>query len=161
MFRKLLGSNEPQATLARSLQEQELKTLANMEAWGLGRTDRWDADQDTGQIKFSNVDGFAVTADLQMIGSFNSDEGTWLWSWANPSIAPKLTQAARMARAFGEKYKLNQFIERKIECSHDDPWRFTAVGLHLFGGAGSYRGPASDSLFFFMTFGAVTVRQVH
>jgi hypothetical protein len=161
MFRNIFRSTEPDAVIARSMEELQLKTEANIAAWGLGSTDRWDVDFDTRKIKFSNADGYAVTADVQVIGSYNSDDGAWLWSWANPSTDAPLTQAALLARAFGEKYKLRQFTQRKIECSEADAWNFTAVGLHLFGSAGGYRGPASDSLFIFMTFGEVTIRRVH
>ena len=106
------------------------------------------------------VDGFTVTAPVQVIGSYSSDEGSWLWSWANPSVIEPLTQAARLARAFGETYELSEFTQRKIQCLEDDAWRFAAVGLHLSRSAGCYRGPAG-STFVFMTFGEVSIRKVH
>lgn len=160
MLRTLFEPREPEATLARSLEELHEKQRANMLAWGLGSTDRWDADLELGTIQFSNADGFTVTAPVQVIGSYSSDEGSWLWSWANPSVIEPLTQAARLARAFGETYELSEFTQRKIQCLEDDAWRFAAVGLHLSRSAGCYRGPAG-STFVFMTFGEVSIRKVH
>jgi hypothetical protein len=160
MFGKMFETKEPQATLARSLEELGLKQQANAAAWGLGSTDRWDADLEKGTIQFSNADGFTVTADVQVIGTYNSEDGTWLWGWDHPSVEEPLAYAAKLARAFGEKHRLNQFTTRTIRCSQEDAWQFTAVALHLSGGAGSYRGP-SGSAFVFMTFGEVTIRRTH
>jgi len=160
MPRSLFGAKEPGATLARSWEELLLKQQANTEAWGLGNFDRWDADLDLGVIRFSNGDGFVVTADVQVIGTYNSDDESWLWGWDHPSVSPPLARAAQLAHEFGRKHRLSQYTTRRLRCSQDDAWQFTAVALHLSEGAGSYRGP-SGSTFAFMTFGEVTVSKAH
>ena len=63
---------------------------------------------------------------------------------------------ARSCRAFGEGHALAEFTTRKIACSEEEAWRFTAVALHLSEGVGAYRGPAGTTLVF-MTFGTVTL----
>jgi len=40
-----------------SVEELALKTQAHKEAWGLGKIDRWDLSQDTGELVFSLPDG--------------------------------------------------------------------------------------------------------
>jgi len=46
------------STLQRmSVEELALKTQAHKEAWGLGKIDRWDLSQDTGEPVFSLPDG--------------------------------------------------------------------------------------------------------
>ena len=40
-----------------SVEELGLKTQAHKEAWGFGKVDRWDLNQDTGQLMFSFPDG--------------------------------------------------------------------------------------------------------
>jgi hypothetical protein len=160
MFKNLLGSKEPRATLTRSMEELKLKQQANTAAWGLGSTDRWDADLDRGTIQFSGPQGLVVTAPVQVIGTFNSNDSTWLWGWEHPSVSESLSHAARLARDFGEQYGLDQYTLRKVRCSQDDAWQFTAVALHLSEATGSYRGP-SGSTFAFMTFGEVTIRKIH
>jgi len=153
-------TGEPEATILRSLEEIQAKQQANMLAWRLGRTKRWDADLDIGQIKFSDPDGYQVVAPLQVIGSYNPEYGTWLWGWDHPSVDEPFAQAARAARRFGVQYGLARYTERLVHCSEDDAWEFTAVALHLWGGAGAYRGPGEES-YVFMTFGDVTIRRVN
>ncbi|MES2895277.1 MAG: hypothetical protein V4759_04540 [Pseudomonadota bacterium] len=160
MFRKLFGPREAQAALLRSVEEQKRKQQANALAWGLGSTDRWDVDLDLGTIQFSNAAGRVATSQVQIIGTYDSNEGIWLWGWANPSVSPPQAHAARLVRDFGEKYGLSDLTERMIHCSQEEAWQFTAIGLHLSGGAGSYRGPAG-STFVFMTFGEITIQRVH
>ncbi len=46
---------------------------------------RWDWDQGTGQLVFSNEGVAAVRADFQFVGSVSTRTNTWLWSWANES----------------------------------------------------------------------------
>jgi hypothetical protein len=159
MFRKP-SDREPEATFARSFEALQLQTARQMADWGLGKTDRWDADLETGIIKFSNADGFTVIAPLQVVGSYNSEDGTWLWGWDHPSVPGPLSRAAKLTLAFGLRYDLPQLIERKIECSEDDAWRFTALAFHLSGAAGAYRGQF-DQTGVFMTFGEVTVFQAN
>jgi hypothetical protein len=46
------------STLQRmSVEELALKTQTHKEAWGLGKIDRWDLSQDTGELVFSLHDG--------------------------------------------------------------------------------------------------------
>lgn len=147
------------AILAASLDELKLKERANIEAWGLGSTNRWDADLDTGFVKFSNTDGFTVTAPLQVVGTYDSTDGTFLWAWDHPSVPPALARTALLVRDFGDRHSLTRFTTRLVRCTEDEAWQFTAVGLHLSEAAGAYRGP-SGSTFVFMTFGEVTIRRV-
>ena len=108
MFKTLFGPKEPKATFVRSMEEMRLKTHANT-AWGLGSTDRWDADLELGTIKFSNADGYTVTAPVQVIGTYDSTWSEWLWGWDHPSVGQALAQDARLAREFGRRHKLEQF----------------------------------------------------
>src|SRR6185503_18904964 len=119
-LRNPLALEEPHATLARSWDEMLTKTQANTEAWGLGTTDRWDADLDLGVIRFSNSGGLSATADVQVVGTYNLEDETWLWGWDHPSVSPPLARAALLARAFGEKHGLAQYTTRLIHCSQDE-----------------------------------------
>ncbi|WP_309646055.1 DUF6882 domain-containing protein [Phenylobacterium sp.] len=131
---------EPEKTYARSWEELKLKQDFNAQTWGFGSMDRWDADLDLGTIKFSNADGFTVTGDVQIIGSYDTIGQTWLWAWTNPSVPPRLAHAAQAVRAFGEKHDILRYSEEHFSCSEDDAWRFTALGQFLTQAAGAYRG---------------------
>jgi hypothetical protein len=134
MFRKLFAPREPDATFKRSMDELELKQQINSETWGLGTAERWDTNLDEGLIWFTRKDGVVITAPLQVIGTYNTEDSTWLWAWDHPSISDTLAQAAKLARAFGEKHRLRPFTTRKIECSEYDagslqPWPCTYPAL--------------------------------
>src|SRR5687768_7920463 len=77
-----------------SIEELELKTDAHDEVWGLRKHHRWDLVQEVGDLVFSFDDGFRAVAPAQIIGSYNSEDQTWLWAWANPSIHEKLRKDA-------------------------------------------------------------------
>lgn len=147
------------AILAQSMEELKSKQRANTEAWGLGATDRWDADLERGFIKFSNADGFTVSAPVQVIGSYDTDDGTFLWAWDHPSCPEPLARTALMIRDFGDRHGLSRLTTAMIRCTEDEAWQFTALGLHLSGAAGSYRGPFG-SAYLYMTFGEVTIRHL-
>jgi len=158
MFKKLFGRTEAQATIAKSMEELRLKQATNSSVWGLGSTERWDADLEQGIIHFSGNDGTIVSAPVQVIGTLNSADGTWLWGWDHPSVKEPLAHAAMLCRSFGERHGLRRFTERKIACSEDEAWEQTAVALHLSEGQGPYRGPAGSTLVF-MTFGEITIQK--
>lgn len=158
MFRKLFGRNEAQVTIEKSMAELRLKQEVNSSVWGLGSTERWDADLEQGIIFFTGNDGIIVSAPVQVIGTLNTNDETWLWGWDHPSVKEPLAHAARLCRDFGQRNGLRRFIERKIACSESEAWEQTAVALHLSEGAGAYRGPAGSTLVF-MTFGEITVHQ--
>lgn len=165
MFRKLFNRNqdngktsgELELTFQRSMAELDLKQQACAELFGIGKADRWNVDLEAGVISFTTGERIAL-APVQVIGTMNTRDGTWLWGWDHPSVMGSVGDAARQCQAFGKVHGLREFTTRKIECSEDEAWRFTAVALHLSEGVGAYRGPSGGTLVF-MTFGAVTLRK--
>ena len=147
--------SEPDLTLVRSMADLQTKIDACVRMFGLGSGERWDVDLDAGFIKFTQHD-LVATAPVQVIGTFNAGDGTWLWGWDHPSVQPSLAHAAELCRDFGMRYDLGAFTQRKISCTHEDAWQFTAVASYLSGANGAYRGP-SGTTYVFMTFGTVTL----
>lgn len=146
----------PEQTIERAMNEMQLRTQAAINMWGLD-TASWAADLDEGTITFTNDEkNLVVTAPVQVIGSYNTEDGTWLWGWDHPSVDEPLGEFARRVRAFGEQHGMEELTTRKIHASMDDAWRFTALACHLGGGEGAYAGPA-DSARFLMVYGPVTI----
>ena len=146
---------EPDLTLNRSIAEMRLKTEAHVGTWGLDRAS-WAADLELGTIIFTNKKGLKITAPVQVIGTFNTKDSTWLWGWDHPSVSEPLAAHARLAHDFGEKYRLERYTTRKIVSTETEAWNFTALACHLAGAQGGYRGPAGTTLVF-MTFGEVSI----
>lgn len=168
MFKRLFGRSkrpveavltEPDLSLARSGPDLEIKSRAAQELWGFGNANRWDADLAEGTISFL-FDDKTVTAPVQVIGTYDSQRGSWLWGWDHPSVSHALGHDARRVQAFGETYGLQRLTTRTIACSEEDAWEFTALACYLGKSNGAYRAP-SGTTFVFMTFGTVTIEPLH
>ena len=115
----------------------------------------WHADLQKGVIRFTSATKM-VSAPVQVIGTYNTLDGTFLWGWDHPSVPEPLGADARLAHQFGALQKLPLFTTRKVECTEEQAWRFTAVALYLSGAQGAYRGPSGTTMVF-MTFGEMTI----
>jgi hypothetical protein len=142
--------------LDRSLEELRLKTAAHDRVWHLGDAN-WAVDQDLGSITFS-LPEMTATAPVQIIGTLNGNDETWLWGWDHPSVQPALRHHAQIVFDYGKKHGISDLITRMIPCTSDRAWEFVALACHLAGAQGAYRGP-SGSAFVFMTFGEVQLKK--
>jgi hypothetical protein len=97
-----------------------------------------------------------ATAPVQIIGTYNTLDGTWLWGWDHPSVLPPLQEHARRVREYGEQHGIESLTTRKLGCDENEAWEFTALACHLCEAQGAYRGPAGTALVF-MTFGEVSL----
>jgi hypothetical protein len=105
---------------------------------------------------FSTLGSPTVTAVVQIIGTYNTADGTWLWAWDHPDVLPTLRQHAQHVRAYGERHGLPQLTTRKFSCTEQEAWAFTAVACKLCNAQGAYRGATGD-VCVFMTFDDVRV----
>lgn len=143
--------------LARSAEDLRVKTAAHG-AWGFGREESWSLDQDTGEIVFALSGRKVARAPAQIIGTVNTLDNTWLWSWGNPSIDPSLTRDAQVMRDYGERHGVEFLTNRKFQASEERAWQLTALSVYLNNAQGGYRAPAGTALVF-ITFGQVQLSQ--
>jgi hypothetical protein len=139
--------------IQQSIEELRLKTAAHDATWHLGEA-TWNVDQDAGEIVFTAPNGIIATSSVQIIGTFNSLDNTFLWGWDHPSVEPPLRKHAKQVRAFGEQFNIKD--TRKLTCTEQDAWRFAAFACKICEAQGAYRGPAGTT-FVFMTFGEVSL----
>lgn len=147
-------SEPPDLVFARASSETALKGEVLKRLFGKEHYD-WSVDLEEGTIVFASATK-TVSAPVQVIGTYNTLDGTFLWGWDHPSVSEARGADARLARAFGERNRLPSFTQRKIECSEEEAWRFTAVALYLSGAQGAYRGPSGTTLVF-MTYGTLEI----
>ena len=157
-----LGQNETRlppdfATLQKvSMEELKLKTDGHRQVWGIDKSTRWDLSQDSGELVFSLLDGMKAVCPAQIIGSYNSEDHTWLWAWANPSIEDKLKVDAIKVRKYGEEHHIDQLTTRKWVGTEEDAWAMVALAVKLCGEQGAYSGPAGAT-YVFIVFGEVAL----
>lgn len=152
---KAIGDAEYRSLVERCMEELRLKTSAHAASWGLGSATKWAVDQNTGLITFTGPNVVA-TAPAQIIGTYNTQDGTWLWGWDHPSVKDNMAEHARRVYDYGEQLGLADITTRKLECSEDKAWELTALACHVCDAQGAYRGPAGTALVF-LTFGTVTL----
>lgn len=130
------------------------RTAAVHRDWGLGTADQWGLDQTTGLITWTFPDRTAVAA-AQILASYNSSAGTWLWACENPNILPALQIASREACDWLEANGHAHLTQPKIALTPDMAGTLTALATRIMKATGFYRGSgASDVL---ITFGPVTI----
>jgi hypothetical protein len=160
LFKKLFGQKdgdgetpEFKALLEGSMEGLRLQTEAHQGTWRLGKSERWDYSQDTGELVFTFPD-MVVHARAQIIGSFDSREGSWMWGWANTSIADSLTRDSVRVREYGEQHRIRRLTTPTWSGEEMDGWHMAALANRLCETNGVYRGPAGATFVFF-TFGEV------
>ena len=150
---------EPQLSydelVRRGMNELELKNAMHDRAFQISRA-AWNVDQDAGLIRFESPDGILAIAQVQIIGSYNTADGTWLWAWDNPSVNPSLAQLAGSMREYGQQNNLPELTTAKLECDQEHCWTFVAAAAAMTNAQGGYRGMAGETAVF-MTFGPVDV----
>ena len=78
-------------------------TAAHDGAWQLGQAD-WSVDQDVGTIEFTSPKGIRAVAPVQIVGTYDTEQRSWLWGWDHPSVAPALAADAKHVLAFGREH---------------------------------------------------------
>ena len=147
----------PDVLLARGMTLLQTMSQIHDDLFDLGTAD-WDADLDAGRITFTSKDKIAE-ADVQVIGTYNTADGTWLWGWDHPSVTPPCDAAAQTMLKYGRRHDREEITTRSIECDEDLCWNFTAMAAQLTGAQGAYRGPAGPAMVF-MTYGPPSVRAI-
>lgn len=137
----------------KALNHLRALTAAHDGTWRLAESE-WSVDQDAGTIVFTNSSGTQATAPVQIIGTYNTQDGTWLWGWDHPSVAPPLAEHAKRMLEYGREHSVAALTTRNFECSEDRCWELAAAACLICEAQGAYRGPAGAALAF-MTFGEV------
>jgi len=137
-----------------SMEELRLKTMAHQKGWGFGKAARWTLDQSRGDLVFTFDDGVVATCPAQIIGSFDSADGSWLWAWANPSINGSLQRDSLRVKDYGHEQQIDRLTAAEWSGTEEDAWAMAALACKLCEAQGVYRGPAGTA-FVFITFARV------
>jgi len=132
-------------------------TAAHDRTWSISECD-WEVDQETAAITFFHENGTIARAPVQIVGTYDTDDGTWLWGWDHPAVDEACSRDAKKLREYGLENAVPGLTTRKIECDEDDCWDFAALAVLICNSQGAYRGPSGSTLVF-MTFGEVQLSQ--
>ncbi|HEV7402610.1 MAG TPA: hypothetical protein VGO11_06790 [Chthoniobacteraceae bacterium] len=136
--------------LSARLAAYEEKQQNLREQYGLGTYDRWDYDQTTERLKFSDEAGrVVVEATVIPIGTWSVQSDTWQWAWANPSmVEPGRSRAAQLRGLFEATDGLDCFHAELFDCGEAQAWELAALAVDHLGAVGCYAGPAGPTIVF-------------
>src|SRR5262245_22658555 len=125
-LKKLLGRGDGagdtpdfETFVAQSLEGLKVQTNGHRALWHLGDEQRWDIDQNLGKLVFTFAET-TVTAPAQIIGSFDSRAGTWMWAWANSSVVDALKRDSLRVRAYGEQHGIAPLVTPTWRADEND-----------------------------------------
>jgi hypothetical protein len=151
----LLGGDDLRQFVERARLEMETKTAAVDAIVHLDEVS-WSVDQDVGTIVFQRQDGIQAAAPVQIVGTFNTVDLTWLWAWDNPSVNESLKHGSMAVLDYGLQKDIPVLTTRKVECTEEDCLDFTALACKLSDAQCAFAGGAGTARVF-MTFGQLTM----
>ncbi len=110
-----------------------------MRAYKLAEYQCFEWDQASGELTFSNNGIPIVRAKIQFVGSVSVLSNTWLWSWANPSVNPKVKDQMTWVKGFGEERNFIALTNAQWEGDEIDGWEMTCVAARILDAKGAYR----------------------
>jgi hypothetical protein len=125
--------------------------------WGLGSAQRWSLDQAQGRIFWAFEDHVA-SAEVQILGSWNAEVNSFVWSWDNDSIADPLCRTAAEVRAFGQEHGVVALTSSPLELDEARVRDVVALAFSIGGCTGLYH-PFDGRLASYIAFGAVTLEE--
>jgi hypothetical protein len=111
----------------------------------LGTYARFDYDEGTGMIIFSDSGVAKVLADIQFVGDISRRDSLWRWAWDLPYVLPEFSEASRKARRFGWLRGVPPLKKAEWNGDGTDGWEMTSLTAWIAGAEGAYRAPSSDS----------------
>lgn len=153
------GSPAFDAECDKAMAELQVRTGAHVGSWHMDECD-WSVSQDTGQIAFTDKKrGVVASAPVQIIGTYNTEDSTWLWAWANSSMDAALVKDAQKLKTYGAEKGYGMLSTAKMKCDEMTAWKLAALACMVCGQQGAYRGPAGTTMVF-VTFGTVAMKKL-
>lgn len=121
--------------------------------YGLSAHERWDYDQGSGTLTFSNGGVPAVVADVEFIGSLSKTSGTWRWSWANFSLHPQVVGRISAVRQYGLDNGFAPLVVPQWKADVVDGWEQAGVAAYVLHAQGVYRAPTDNGYLFMAIMG--------
>jgi hypothetical protein len=125
--------------------------------WGLGSAQRWSLDQTQGRIFWAFGDHVA-SADVQVLGSWNAEVNSFVWSWDNDSVAEPLRRTAEAVRAFGQEHGIVALTSSPLDLDEARVRDVVALAFRVGECTGLYH-PFDGRLASYIAFGEVTLEE--
>lgn len=111
------------------------------ERYPIDDCERYDWDQDVGQLVFSHEGKARVIAGIAFVGGISTMTNTWMWSWANDSVSERVKAEMLSVRAFGVENNFLRLASAYWSADEHDGWEMAAIATKILGAEGAYRTP--------------------
>jgi hypothetical protein len=125
------------------------QTQMNLEQeYQLSSFDRFEWNQETGNLNFIKNDSVALIAKFRFIGSVSFNLNTWLWGWANTSVKSNFTEDILKVKEFGKENNFNSLINDEWNADENDGWLMASISSYILNFKGVYKSPSSHGVSF-------------
>lgn len=100
----------------------------------------WGYDTDTARLRFVLADGRTWELPGQIIGSWSSHEGTFMWGWANSSVPEIARSAVAQVREYGAAVRIAALTTETFSCSQQLAVRVALLAAQQMNALGVYGG---------------------
>lgn len=119
--------------------------------YNLGLYERWDYDQETGLLEFSDSGIVKIRIKYEEVGSISKTSETWLWAWNNPHLLEQVKSEIPKVKEFGLSKNYEPLTKPKWYGDEYDGWEMTAISAFVLKAKGAYR-VSTDNVYSFMIF---------
>ncbi|HEY4180325.1 MAG TPA: hypothetical protein VGM90_25960 [Kofleriaceae bacterium] len=116
---------------------------AATERWGLSSFVRWDYDDETKLLTFSDPTRPMIIADVRLVGSYAVKAREFEWSWKTYEAEPE-TPDVDQVRVFGEVRGITRLTAATFDCDTSEGWEMASIAGYLLGTEALYRAPMDD-----------------
>ncbi len=124
--------------------EVDRKNQNLADEYGFGSFERWDIDQEIGELVFSDGGVPKLVCSVTMLGSLSDQSETWMWGWANRSLLEPLTRDTNAVREYGAQNGIEDLTVEKTAATEGEAWALSALACRILEGRGLYRGPTGN-----------------
>ena len=82
------------------------------------------------------------------IGSWKSEDSSWVWAWANENISEEMREEAKVLRELANETKFNVFMQGGFECEQSVARDLAFMAVHHLDAKGIYRIEVDGSFLF-------------
>ena len=107
-----------------------------------GKHQRWDWDDESVTLTFSDPELPSVRIHVSIVGT--TEGSSWQWSWANRNIPAHKKRDMEKVREFGEANGLEKLTSGFLDADEYTGWEMVAVAAHILDGPGAYSFPTEQ-----------------
>lgn len=104
--------------------------------------------QPDSSLTLKKKDGKSITFDVKSIGSWNKEDSSWVWAWANENLSESIREEAKPLKELEKVTGFNIFSQGGFECEMAVARDLAFVGVHQLQAQGIYRIEVGESYLF-------------